>query len=466
MSDKIGLVILAAGKGQRLGVDTPKPLLELMGRKLIDYPLALFEHFLQLLDTKGHIGIIVGHQKDHIIEHIKYHKQKMAASLIPIHQKEQKGTANALRSYIDAPQTRSVETIIVTCVDTPLIPLDDLQKLYQTFQQGQYDAILASFKAEHPEGHGRIVKHTKGLRIVEEKDASDEIKKIDKVNSGLYVFKRSYIEQFLEGIKNNNKSGEYYLTDIFDTNRNVASVEFSCGENFQGINTMEQLQRVEKVLQRRKLSSLMGNGVRILDPSSTFIDEDAEIERHTTIHPFVTIKGHSLIKSGTTIEPHVFIRKSVIGQDSLIKANSYIDEASIGKSTSIGPYAHLRPKTVVEDQCRVGNFVEIKQSLLKKGVKVSHLSYVGDAEIGEETNIGCGFITCNYDGKNKHKTIIGKNTFIGSDSQMIAPITIGDRCYVASGSTINKDLKDGDFAIARSRQVTKSKKAAQFLKKK
>ena len=213
-----------------------------------------------------------------------------------------------------------------------------------------------------------------------------------------------------------------------------------------------------------KLLALSDQGVRIFDKSSTFIEEDVVIAPETVIYPNVSIFGKSHIGPYCVIESGAVIKKSKIGEGTLVKSGTYIENSTIGRHTSLGPYAHLRPGTVIEDECRIGNFVEIKKSLLKKGVKVSHLSYVGDAEIGEETNIGCGFITCNFDGVKKHKTIIGKKTFIGSDSQMIAPIAIGDNCYVASGSTINQDMKNGDFAIARSRQVTKPNTAEKFLK--
>ena len=465
MTDKIGLVILAAGQGKRLNSDTPKPLLPLMGRKLIDYPLLFLERFVHSLDIQGHIGIVVGHAKEEVIQHIGEMKKTMKTPCILAHQNEQKGTANALKAYMATPQAASVDTIVVICADTPLMTLEDLQLLHRNFKQHRCDAVLASFKTSSPEGLGRIVRQSMGHRIVEEKDADSDTKQINEVNSGLYIFKKDYVEKYLGNVDNNNKAQEYYLTDLFDFDRNVKAVAFPSGENFQGINTMAQLHDVERILRWRKLSSLMNNGVRILDTSSTFIDEDVCIGPYSEIHPFVTIKGHSSLESGVTVESSSLIKESTIGQDSLIKGGSYLEKATIGQDTSIGPYAHLRPGTVIEDRCRVGNFVEIKKSLLKKGAKVAHLSYVGDAEIGEQTNIGCGFITCNYDGKNKHKTIIGDHSFIGSDTQVIAPITIGDHCYVASGSTINKDLQEGDFAIARARQTVRPREARKFLKK-
>ena len=460
MSKAIGLVILAAGRGVRLGIGTPKPLVEVMGRKLIDYPLHCLGEFLQSLGTPGHIGIVVGHESEAVSQ---YARAKTDAPILFAYQKDQKGTADALKTYLSLPEARSVDDLLVMCVDTPLIEAHHIRSLYETFQKNAYDAILASFKADPPTGYGRVVKDRSGIRIIEEKDAEKQIKDIREVNSGLYFIKRDYAVAHLGGIGNKNRSGEYYLTDIFDFDRNVGTMEFADGSIFQGINTMGQLHDVEAILRRKKIDHLMKHGVRFLDARSAFIDEDVVIEAGAVIHPNVTIQGSSHIMSESIIETGCVVKQSTIGKGSLIKAGSYLDQAHIGAGATIGPFAHLRPETLVEDRCRIGNFVEIKKSQVREGAKISHLSYVGDANIGERTNIGCGFITCNYDGKNKHKTTIGSDSFIGSDTQVVAPVSIGKGCYVASGSTITQDLQDGDFAIARSRQTTKEGVARRFL---
>ena len=382
-----------------------------------------------------------------------------------IHQQEQRGTAHALRAYMEAPESREVETILVTCVDTPLIDLVHMEKLYGALREGGHDAVVASFTTENPENHGRIVRGDgPGFSIVEDREAGPREKDIKEVNSGLYVFKRSYVAKYLSQVTNDNQSGEYYLTDIFRQDRPTLALHFPGSGVFRGINTTEQLHDVERIMRLKKLSALMEKGVRILDKYSTFVDEDVLIGAGSVVGPHCLIEGKTRIGPCARIESSTVIRESTIGDKALIKAGSYIVNSILGHGVSLGPYAHLRPKTVIGDNCRIGNFVEIKQSLLAQGVKVSHLSYVGDAEIGEETNIGCGFITCNYDGQKKHLTVIGQRTFIGSDSQTVAPVKIGDRCYVASGSTINQDMDDGDFAIARSRQVTKKGMAKRFLR--
>ena len=465
MPDRIGLVILAAGKGKRMLSSTPKPLFNIMGQKLIDYPIAACDTLLGRSDFKGHIGVVLGYEAKKIQSYIERKACSLSSSIFFAFQNEQKGTADALKSYMDNGPIQEIDTVIVMYADTPLVGANDLWELYRIFKQNKRDALLASFVTDHPKGYGRIVRHTSlGLKIIEEKEANDEEKKIQEANSGIYVFKKEYILQHLKAINNNNCSGEYYLTDLFGFNKNVEAVLFPDRNIFRGINTLEQLHDMERYLRLEKLHGLMNKGVRIIDKYSTFIDEDVSIESDAIIYPHVTIVGQSSIGPSVIIESGSVIKESVIGEKTIVKAGSYMDHTIVGRHVVLGPYAHLRPETIIQDKCRVGNFVEVKKSLLKTGVKVSHLSYIGDAEIGEETNIGCGFITCNYSGTRKYKTTIGRKTFIGSDSQMIAPVTIGDHCYVASGSTIDKDMDSGDFAIARSRQITKSGMAKKFLK--
>ena len=246
---------------------------------------------------------------------------------------------------------------------------------------------------------------------------------------------------------------------------NVDTYNFGCVERFVGINDIFQLEKVESQLRTKENNRHKENGVRFIDSSTAYIDMDVEIGAGTTVYPNVLIEGKTEIGEGVMIEPGVVIKNSTIKDFSQIRAYSYLESCIISDTASIGPFARIRPMAIIGAKSKIGNFVEIKKSTLGVGSKVSHLSYIGDAEIGDDTNIGCGFITCNYDGKNKHKTIIGKGSFIGSDSQTVAPVTIGDECFVASGSTINEDMPDGSFAISRGKQVTKDKMAKRFLKK-
>jgi bifunctional UDP-N-acetylglucosamine pyrophosphorylase/glucosamine-1-phosphate N-acetyltransferase len=287
---------------------------------------------------------------------------------------------------------------------------------------------------------------------------------MNEVNSGFYILKTKHIKEVLGSIGNNNKSGEFYLTDLFQDKFPVKAIKFSSEIPFLGINTMEQLAEVTKLLRIRKVKQLMLDGVEFLNPETIHIDHHVQIGSGSVIFPNVTLLGKTIIGEKVLIESGVFIKNSTIHSNAEILGHSYLDEAIVHEAASIGPMARLRSGADIGSKAKVGNFVEVKKSKLAKGVKVSHLSYVGDAEIGENTNIGCGFVTCNFDGLNKHKTKIGSNTFIGSDCQVIAPIEIGNDAFVAAGSTITKSLPDGAFGVARSNQVIKEGGAKRFLK--
>ena len=243
------------------------------------------------------------------------------------------------------------------------------------------------------------------------------------------------------------------------------AVEFQNAENFYGVNTQKDLEIVSKILNRRTCEKWQMEGVRFIDSSTAYVDDQVILKKGTVIHPQVSLHGNTSIAEDVIVESGCIITNSTVKAQSRIKAHSYLDEALVGSRVQVGPFAHLRPGSDIGDQAKIGNFVEIKKSQLAKGSKVSHLSYVGDAQIGERTNIGCGFITCNYDGKDKHKTIIGNDAFVGSDTQVIAPLSIGDGAYIGSGSTINQDVGDGDFAIARAKQTTLKGGARKFIKK-
>lgn len=463
MSKQLGLVVLAAGQGTRLKIDLPKALAPLLGKALVDYSVQALETFAKNLKADYLISVVVGHQKEFVENHLNSNYENICFAV----QKKLDGTASAVRSYFsEIPIAKHTEYTVIMCTDTPLVNASHLKRLFDELSADNKEAVVASFELDNPTGYGRILHHESGLTIREEKDASDQEKQIKEVNSGLYIVKTSYLLQMLEGISSNNKANEFYLTDIFQQGKNVAAIKFDVAEHFQGVNTIAQLRKVSKDLQMSLIEEYEANGVIFDRPESNIIDDGVVIEAGAKISQSVCLYGKTHIGKGAILEQGVIIKDSVVENSALIKAYSYIEQSKIGENAAIGPFAHLRPGADIGPECKIGNFVEIKKSELKKGVKVSHLSYVGDAEIGEETNIGCGFITCNYDGANKHKTTIGKNTFIGSDSQMIAPVTIGDNSYVASGSTINQNIESGGFAIARARQVTKPDLARKFLKTK
>lgn len=464
MGDSIGLVILAAGKGTRMKIDAPKALAKTAGRCLLDYVVDAALEFSSALTLKAEIGLVVGHKKELLEAWLSSHPSKEKLKIA--WQKEQNGTADALRAcFHDLPHFWNFEYTLVACADTPMIQSAEFIKLFETLKSSpELNGVAASFETHDPKGYGRIINGSCGFRIVEEKDANQNEKLITEVNSGFYILKTKHIKEILDSINNNNNSGEFYLTDLFQDHFKVKAVKFPSEIPFLGINTMEQLSDVTRLLRNRKVKQLMLDGVEFLNPQSVHIDHQVTIGQGSVIYPNVTLLEKTQIGDQVLIESGSFIKNSIIKKKSQILANSYLEEALVHEDVIIGPMARLRPGSDIGSHSKIGNFVEIKKSKLATGVKVSHLSYVGDAEIGENSNIGCGFITCNYDGVNKHKTKIGKNTFIGSDCQMIAPIEIGDDAFVAAGSTITKSVPNGAFGIARSTQVIKDGAAKRFLK--
>jgi bifunctional UDP-N-acetylglucosamine pyrophosphorylase/glucosamine-1-phosphate N-acetyltransferase len=466
MSDSIGIVILAAGKGTRMKIDTPKALAPALGRPLLDYVVDSALEFATISSLKAEVGVVIGHRKELLEDWHHSHSKKSSLKLA--WQKEQKGTADALKAcFNDLPHFWNHEYTLVACADTPLISYQEFCRLFEAFRaDSSLVGVAATFHTDTPTGYGRIVQGGKGFHIVEEKDCSAEEKKITEVNSGFYILKTTHVKDVLGKISNNNKSGEFYLTDLFQDAYPVKAMKFVSETPFLGINTMEQLANVSAVIRKKKLSQVFAEGVQILSAETVYIENDVQVGVGSVIYPNVTLLGKTTIGKNVVIESGTLIRNSTIHDGAEILANSHIEGAEVHTDATIGPMARLRPGADIGAEAKIGNFVEVKKSKLAKGVKVSHLSYVGDAEIGENSNIGCGFITCNYDGVNKHKTKIGSNTFIGSDVQAVAPIEIGNDAFVAAGSTITKSVPDGGFGIARSSQVTKEGAAKRFLKTK
>lgn len=459
----IGAVVLAAGEGKRLKLDAPKPLAPCLDKKLIDFSFKELKDFFGRNKLDGKITAVIGHQRELVKAHIEKTQQGVMFAI----QEKQLGTADALRAYFNSnQQTHNYEYTLVICADTPVVSANELTEMFSTLQHEKLDAVAATFIEKNSTGYGRIVRAKAGFHIVEEKDASSEEKKIMEVNSGLYIMKTAYVLKHLQEVNSNNKSGEFYLTDIFKDGLNVSAKIFSDASIFQGVNTLLQLEQAEEALRKRKVVELRDSGVRFIDGRHTYINTDVEIGAGTVIFPQVYISGNTKIGKNVVIEMGSVIKDSIIDDGAKVLAYSVLEDARLHTKAQVGPYARLRAGADIGPEAKIGNFVEIKKSVLNRGVKVSHLSYVGDAFIGEETNIGCGFITCNYDGEKKHVTKIGKNCFIGSDSQTVAPVEIGDNCFVASGSTINKSMPDESFAISRSQQITKEGMAKKFIKTK
>ena len=466
MSNTIGIVILAAGKGTRMKTDTPKALAVCAGKPLLDYVVQAALSFAKNSSLTAEIGVVVGHRKELLEKWWQSHSQK---SLIrTAWQREQKGTADALKAcFQDLPDFWNFDFTLVACADTPLITEKEFQELYDVLKANpELVGVAATFSTHQPTGYGRIQKGKKGFRIIEEKDATEEQRKISEVNSAFYILKTSHVKSVLGEINNKNKSGEFYLTDLFQDEFAVRAVKFPSEIPFLGINTLEQLAHVDKIVRDNKMKKLMVEGIRFLNPDQVYIEDDVEIGIGSIIYPGCTLLGSTKIGPSVLVESNCFIKNSSIAEGAEILAGSYLEEAIVHTDATIGPMARLRPGTEIGPEAKIGNFVEVKKSKLARGAKVSHLSYIGDAEIGENTNIGCGFITCNYDGANKHQTKIGSNTFIGSDCQAVAPIEIGNDAFVAAGSTITRSIPNGGFGIARSQQITKDGAAKKFLKTK
>jgi bifunctional UDP-N-acetylglucosamine pyrophosphorylase/glucosamine-1-phosphate N-acetyltransferase len=458
----IGAVILAAGEGKRLKLDAPKPLAPCLDKMLIDFPISAVKKFIKFNNLSGLLTAVVGHKRELVTSYVEKNYSDVAFSI----QEKQLGTADALRSYFNSnSDAKNCEYTLVICADTPVVSSIELNEMYVHLIDNKLDAVAATFVESNPTGYGRIIRSKKGFHIVEEKDSTDDQRKITEVNSGLYILKTTYVLEHLEKVDSNNKSGEFYLTDVFKDGLNVDALLFKEKTTFLGVNTLFQLEEVERALREKINNYHRENGVRFIDSRHSYIDSDVIIGRGTIIYPNAFITGKTIIGENCIIENGSILKNSKLDNNVSVLAYSSVEDTHLKNGSSAGPYARLRPGTILGEKSKIGNFVELKKAVLEKGVKVSHL-YVGDAFVGEESNIGCGFITCNYDGANKHLTKIGKNCFIGSDSQTIAPVEIGDDCFVASSSTITKNMPSGSFAISRGQQMTKEGMAHRFVKKK
>jgi len=424
----------------------PKVLHKIGGKALIERVLSTSDAV-----SPESVTLVVGHQADMVREFLG-HRQNCAFVV----QQPQLGTAHALQQAEAVLSGRS-GTVLMLSGDVPLLRPETLRGLLETHRQEKAAATVLTAMVDRPYGYGRIVRE-EGLitRIVEERDASPQQREIREINSGIYAFDLEPLFDALRGIASNNAQGEFYLTELVAIYRRrqlrVATCLVAHAEEIRGINSRQELAEAGMVVRQRKNEELMAAGVTLVDPATTYIDPSVEIGPDTIIQPGVVIEGRSTIGSACEVEAHVRITDSVVGDRVTIKNFCVITNSRIASGASVGPFAHLRPDTVIGEDARVGNFVEMKKTTLGKGSKANHLSYLGDATIGAHVNVGAGTITCNYDGVTKSKTVIEDGAFIGSDSQLVAPVTIGSGAYVAAGSSIVEDVPAGALGIARARQ--------------
>ena len=434
------VIILAAGLGTRMKSSTIKILHRAAGRPIIDYVLDLAADFSDAPPV-----MVIGHQREQVQEAVGT-RARFAI------QEEQLGTGHAV---LQAAGSVKGKAVLILSGDVPLTRRETLQKLIDEHERSGNTLTLLTMNLDDPALYGRIVRDSSGVvtKIVEAKDASADEKRIDEVNAGVYVFEGEHLFDNLRKLSNSNAQGEYYLTDLIAVLRNagqrVGAVIVDDPIEALGVNSRSDLAAVEAEIQRRVVDRLMKEGVTFRNPSTVVIDSTVAIENDTVIYPFVTLEGKTKIGTGCVIEPGVHLHNVTVGNNVHVKSGTVAEDAVIADDATVGPYAHLRPGTKLGKHVKVGNFVETKKAVFGDGSKASHLSYIGDAEVGADVNIGAGTITCNYDGVNKHKTILEDGVFIGSDTQLVAPVRVGRGAYVGAGSTITEDVPPDSLALSR-----------------
>jgi bifunctional UDP-N-acetylglucosamine pyrophosphorylase/glucosamine-1-phosphate N-acetyltransferase len=440
----LDVIILAAGLGTRMKSATIKILHRAAGRPIIDYVLDLAAEVCPRQPI-----MVIGHQREAVQKAVG-DRARFAI------QEEQKGTGHAVLQA--APMIDGSRHVLILSGDVPLTRPETLQRLLDEHARSQNALTLLTMKLDDPAMYGRIVRDADGAvtRIVEAKDANSDELRIDEVNAGIYVFDGAHLFDNLRNLSTNNAQGEYYLTDLLGTLRSggkrVGAVIADDPIEALGVNSRADLASVEGEIQRRVVAKLMSEGVTFRNPATVVIDSTVTIGNDTVVYPFVTIEGKTTIGSRCVIEPGVHLIDVTAGDDVHLKTGTVAEDAIIANDAAVGPYAHLRPGSKLGRRVKVGNFVETKKAVFGDGAKASHLSYIGDAEVGAEVNIGAGTITCNYDGVNKHKTVIEDGAFIGSDTQLVAPVRIGKGAYVGAGSTITKDVPAEALALSRTPQ--------------
>lgn len=445
MRTRLAAVILAAGKGTRMKSALPKVLHPIGGRPMLHYPL-------QAAQQAGfeRLAVVVGHHAEKV-------QQCFAEKNVTwIEQTEQLGTGHALLCAAESMAGFS-GTLLLLCGDVPLLQADTLEQLLKYHRHEKAAVTVLTAEMGNPTGYGRVIRRDEQvLQIVEEKDATEEQRRVTEINTGTYLFDAEFVFAALKNLKTDNVQGEYYLTDVVAAavaaGKKTRAISVPDATEVMGINDRCQLAEAEAVMRWRVNSELMQSGVSMIDPTTVYVDTGVEIGADTVLHPNVQLRGTTTIGSNCIVESGVVVVDSSVADGVHLKAGSAIEEAQIGPNSKIGPMAHLRPGTVLVGNNKIGNFVETKKAQLGEGSQSSHLTYIGDAEVGRNVNFGCGTITCNYDGANKHKTTIEDDVFIGSDVQLVAPVKIGRNSLIGAGSTITRDVPADSLGISRSEQ--------------
>ncbi len=442
----LSVIILAAGKGTRMNSSKPKVIHQLAGKAMLQH---VVDTSCQL--NPDQIIVVVGHESQQVASILE------GQEVICVEQKQQLGTGHAVMQCSD--MIKPGNDILVLYGDVPLITLETLQLLLSTKEMQSAVSIL-SFIAADPTGYGRIVRDADGTvkAIVEHKDASEEVLGIRESNSGIVSIQGAEYAGLLAQLDNNNVQQEYYLTDVVKhavaSNLQVSAVICNDEAQLLGVNNQQQLAEIEKIYRRRKSLELMQNGVKLIDPDRIDIRGNVTTGQDVVIDVNCILEGEIELAQGVVIGANCILKNCRIGAGTEILPMSIIEESVIGEHNSIGPFARIRPETETLADAKIGNFVEVKKSLIGKGSKVNHLSYIGDTEMGSKVNIGAGTITCNYDGAYKHKTTIEDDVFVGSDTQLVAPVKISKGTTIGAGSTITKDTPENQLTFSRAKQVS------------
>ncbi|MCD1024305.1 bifunctional UDP-N-acetylglucosamine diphosphorylase/glucosamine-1-phosphate N-acetyltransferase GlmU [Enterococcus sp. SMC-9] len=446
MTERYG-IILAAGKGTRMKSKLYKVLHPVCGKPMVEHIINRVE------ETKPkEIITIVGHGAEMVKEQLGDRSEYAL-------QAEQLGTGHAVMQAAQFLEGKKGTTLVISG-DTPLLTTATLNNLFEYHQGKNASATILTAQAPNPTGYGRIIRDHVGIveKIVEQKDASPEEVRVKEINTGTYCFDNELLFDALSKLNTDNAQGEYYLTDIIEILKSegkiVAAYQTEDFDESLGVNDRVALAQANRIMRNRINHQHMLNGVSFINPEATYIDAGVKIGAETVIEPGVYLKGQTVIGSECLITAGSEIVDSQIGDHVIVKS-SCIEESIVHNHVDIGPFAHLRPKAEIKETAHIGNFVEVKNAKVGEGTKVGHLTYVGDATLGKEINVGCGVVFVNYDGKNKHHTNVGDNAFIGSASNLVAPITVGDGAFIAAGSTINQDVPKDAMGIARARQVNK-----------